>query len=133
ILCMGIGGGAAVMTAQYWGRRDVISLKRVITLMYRIILTAAIVFMIVTLLFPRQIMRIYTLDQELIEKGKQYFNYMAFTYLFLGLSLTSTIVLRSFGVVNIPLFSSMFSLIINVFCNWIFIFGNLGAPRMEIA
>ena len=133
ILCMGIGGGAAVMTAQYWGKGDIPSLKRVITLMHRIIFTVAIVFMIVTLLFPGQIMRIYTPDSELIENGKQYFSYMAFTYLFLGLSLTSTIALRSFGVVNIPLFSSILSLLINVFCNWVFIFGNLGAPPMEIA
>lgn len=133
ILCMGIGGGAAVMTAQYWGKRDILSLKKVITLMHRIVFTVATFFMIITLLFPEQIMRIYTPNPELIEKGKEYFSYMAFTYLFLGLSLTSTIVLRSFGAVNIPLYSSLFSLIINVFLNWVFIFGKLGAPRMEIA
>lgn len=133
ILCLGVGGGAAVMTAQYWGKGDLLSLKKVITLMYRITLIAGTLFMIVTLIFPGEIMSIYTHNQELIDKGKQYFSYMAFTYLFLGLSLTTTIVLRSFGVTSIPLFSTVFSLIVNVFFNWVFIFGNLGAPRMEIA
>lgn len=133
ILCLGVGGGAAVMTAQYWGKGDLLSLKKVITLMYRITLIAGTLFMIVTLIFPGEIMSIYTHNHELIDKGKQYFSYMAFTYLFLGLSLTTTIVLRSFGVTSIPLFSTVFSLIVNVFFNWVFIFGNLGAPRMEIA
>lgn len=121
------------MTAQYWGKGDLLSLKKVITLMYRITLIAGTLFMIVTLIFPGEIMSIYTHNHELIDKGKQYFSYMAFTYLFLGLSLTTTIVLRSFGVTSIPLFSTVFSLIVNVFFNWVFIFGNLGAPRMEIA
>jgi Na+-driven multidrug efflux pump len=44
ILCMGIGGGAAVMTAQYWGKEDILSLKKVITLMHRVIFTVAVFF-----------------------------------------------------------------------------------------
>ena len=35
ILCMGMGGGAAVLTAQYWGAGDIPSLKKSITIMLR--------------------------------------------------------------------------------------------------
>ena len=59
ILCMGMGGGAAVLTAQFWGRRDIASLKRAITIMMRICLAAAAVFTAVTLLFPAQIMSVF--------------------------------------------------------------------------
>ena len=51
----------------------------------------------------------------------------------MGLSLTCSIVLRSVGQVKLPLISSIAAFFINVFCNWVFIFGELGAPRMEIA
>ena len=45
------------MTAQYWGKGDLLSLKKVITLMYRITLIAGTLFMIVTLIFPGEIMK----------------------------------------------------------------------------
>ena len=51
----------------------------------------------------------------------------------MGFSLTCTIILRSTGQVQIPLISSVLAFFINVFFNWVFIFGELGAPRMEIA
>ena len=51
----------------------------------------------------------------------------------MGLSLTCTIVLRTVGQTLIPLICSVCAFFVNVFCNWVFIFGNLGAPRMEIA
>ena len=50
----------------------------------------------------------------------------------MGLSLTCTIVLRTVGQVRIPLICSILAFFVNVFSNWVFIFGNLGAPRMEI-
>jgi putative MATE family efflux protein len=51
----------------------------------------------------------------------------------MGFSLTCTVVLRSVGQVRIPLISSVSALFVNIFFNWVFIFGNLGAPKMEIA
>lgn len=133
ILCMGVGGGAAVMTSQYWGRGDIPALKKTITIMFRIITVLSLLFMAVTLLFPGEIMSVYTPEADLIENGKRYFSFLAFTYPLFGLSMTATIVLRSFGAVKIPLFSSIFSFGVNIFFNWVFIFGHLGAPRMEIA
>jgi Na+-driven multidrug efflux pump len=51
----------------------------------------------------------------------------------MGLTLTCSIVLRSSGQVRIPLLSSVGAFFINIFFNWVFIYGKLGAPRMEIA
>lgn len=59
ILCLGIGGGAAVLTSQYWGAGDVGAVRRVITLMLRVSLSIALVFMLATLFFPDTVMRIY--------------------------------------------------------------------------
>ena len=41
--------------------------------------------------------------------------------------------MRSIKCVKIPLYASIVSFFVNIFFNWVFIFGNLGAPRMEIA
>ena len=40
--------------------------------------------------------------------------------------------LRAVGTVRISLVVYSVSFVVNVFFNWVFIFGNLGAPRMEI-
>lgn len=132
ICCMGIGMGASVLTARFWGMGDMPSLKKAITIMIRFGMVVALLFTAASVIMPDMIMRIYTEDTAMIEAGVRYIKWIVPTYIFLGLSLFCTIVLRSIGNVRIPLICSVFSFFINVFFNWVFIYGNLGAPRMEI-
>lgn len=132
ICCMGIGMGASVLTSRFWGMKDLHSLKKAVTIMLQFLLVFAGVFTIATIVAPDLIMRIYTPDTPLIEYGVIYLRWMIPTYLCMGLSLTCTIVLRTVGQTLIPLICSICAFFVNVFCNWVFIFGHLGAPRMEI-
>ncbi len=133
ILCMGMGCGAAVLTAQFWGKGDTKSLKHAVTIMTRICLALAAVFTLVTVLAPSFIMSIFTDDPAVIEKGRIYFLWSTPTYLLMGISLTLTLILRSVRKVMIPLWTSIISFFVNIFFNWVFIFGKLGAPEMQIA
>ena len=133
IFCMGMGMGASVLTARFWGMRDHKSLQKAVTIMLRLVLMFATIFFLITLLFPEWVMSIYTTNEETVRYGVSYLRWILPTYYCMGLSLTVTIVLRSVGQVRIPLVSSVLAFFINVFFNWVFIFGCLGAPRMEIA
>ena len=133
ILCMGMGCGAAVLTAQFWGKGDTKSLKHAVTIMIRICLTLAVLFTLVTALAPSFIMSIFTDDPAVIEKGRIYFLWSTPTYLLMGISLTLTLILRSVRKVMVPLWTSIISFFVNIFFNWVFIFGHLGAPEMQIA
>ncbi len=133
ICCMGIGMGASVLTSRYWGMKDNGSLKKTVTIMLRFCLFFASVFTIATIAVPGLIMRIYTPDLPIIDYGVIYLRWMIPTYFCMGLSLTCTIVLRTVGQTLVPLLCSICAFFVNVFCNWVFIFGHLGAPRMEIA
>lgn len=133
ICCMGIGMGASVMVARFWGMNDHHSLKQSITIMLRLCIIFGLLFMMITILAPEMLMRIYTPDADIIAQGVQYFKWSVPSYLLLGLSLTCTIVLRSVGKAKIPLLCSSVSFIANLFFNWVFIFGHFGAPRMEVA
>lgn len=133
ICCMGIGMGASVLTSRFWGMKDKVSLKKAVTIMLRFCLVFATAFTIATIAIPTLIMKLYTPEQEIINYGVTYLRWMIPTYYCMGLSLTCTIVLRSVGQVRIPLACSIIAFFVNVFFNWVFIFGNLGAPRMEIA
>ena len=133
ICCMGIGMGASVLTYRYWGMRDLYSLKKSVTIMLRLVVAFASIFTVATLLIPEGIMRIYSPSEQIIHYGAIYLKWLLPTFFCTGLTLTCTIVLRTVGQVRVPLFTSVAAFFVNVFFNWVFIFGKLGAPRMEIA
>lgn len=133
IFCMGIGMGASVLVARYYGMRDNPSLKKTITIMLRLCLLMATLFCIGTVLLPSEIMRIYTTETDIITNGIEYLRYSIISYYFLGLSLTCTIVLRNVGQVRMPLYTSIGAFFVNVLANYIFIFGKLGVPAMGVA
>lgn len=133
IFCMGIGMGASVLVARYFGIKDNASLKKTVAIMLRLCLAMATLFFVATVFFPEPIMRIYTEEQNIIDYGVVYLKYSIVSYFFLGLSLTCTIVLRNVKQVQIPLITSIAAFFINVGANYIFIFGKFGAPEMGVA
>ena len=133
IFCMGIGMGASVLTSRFWGMREAPSLRKACTIMLRFVLALSLAFTLATVIMPEQIMRLYTPEEEIIGHGVTYLRWLIPAYFCMGLAQTCTIVLRSVGQVRIPLWSSVCAFFVNIFFNWVFIFGHLGAPRMEIA
>ena len=94
ILCLGIGGGAAVLTAQFWGAKDVNAVRRITALMLRISMAVATVFFIAALVLPETILRLYASDPEIIAAGAVYLRLVAPTFLLSGLTHTLMIELR---------------------------------------
>lgn len=133
ILCMGIGMGASVLVARYYGMKDRDSLKKTVAIMVRLCVGMASLFCLITAFFPEWIMRIYTVEDAIISNGVRYLEYSVVTYFLLGLSLTSTIVLRNVQKVRLPLYTSIGAFFINVGANYLFIFGKLGLPEMGVA
>ena len=133
ICCMGIGMGASVLTSRFWGMQDKHSLRKAITIMLRLCFVFGLAFTLATIITPEGLMRIYTNDPAIIEAGASYFRWSIPCYWLLGFSLTCTIVLRSVGQVKLPLVCSICAFFVNVFFNYVFIFGTFGAPRMEVA
>jgi len=133
IFCMGIGMGASVLVSRYYGMKDKDSLKKTVAIMLRLCLVMSTIFCVTTLLIPEQIMRIYTVEEDIIREGIKYLEWSVVTYFLLGLSLTTTIVLRNVKQVRLPLYTSIGAFFVNIIANYIFIFGKFGAPRMEVA
>jgi putative MATE family efflux protein len=133
ILCMGVGGGAAVLSAQFYGRKDYLNVKKTVALMLRLITAVAVLCMLASAWIPQVIMGIYTPDEAVIEKGVIYLRYSIPTFFLMGITMTLTLILRSIRDVKVPLYTSIGSFFVNIFFNWVFIFGHLGAPEMQIA
>lgn len=133
IFCMGIGMGASVLVSRYYAMKEKESVKKTVCLMLRIMLLLATLFAVGTALFPKQIMSSYTDDTILIGFGSEYLTYSIATFFFLGLSLTCTIVLRSVGRVYLPLCVSIGAFFVNLFANYVLIFGKFGFPKLGVA
>ena len=141
ILCMGLGMGASVLVSRYYGMKENSedaekaehALRQTVALMLRLTLLLAVIFAAATALIPDIIMSMYTDEADVIALGTSYFNWSVPTYFFLGVSLTTTIALRSVRQVRLPFLVSIGAFFINLGANYAFIFGKFGAPRMEVA
>lgn len=133
IFCMGLGMGASVLTSRFYGMNDFRSLKKSVTIMYRLMLALGMVFTVAAIVAPGFLMSLYTNEPEVIAEGIRYYQWSIPCFLLQGLSLTTTIVLRSIGKVQIPLYTSLGAFFLNVGANYTFIFGHFGAPAMGVA
>ncbi|MBQ6678538.1 MAG: MATE family efflux transporter [Lachnospiraceae bacterium] len=133
ILCMGLSMGASVLVSRFYGMQNQTDMRKTVAIMLRLTFFAALLFALFTFFRPDLVMAIYTKEESIIAKGIEYLNWSVATYFFLGLSLTTTIVLRSVGRARIPLITSIAAFFINVGANYVFIYGKLGAPEMGVA
>lgn len=133
ICCMGIGMGATVLTARYWGKKDGRALRMTVTLALRFCTCLALVFMLLSLLAPDRVLRLYTKEADVLQQGRVYLLWSLPTFLLGGLSVVITNILRSVNLVRVPLYASLAAFFLNVGANYIFIFGKLGMPAMGIA
>ncbi|MDR3121531.1 MAG: MATE family efflux transporter [Clostridiales bacterium] len=133
ITCFGIGGGMGVLTAQFWGKQDTDAINAGLSIILKIATAFGMVFFLLSLFIPDRIMGIYTVDADVIREGASYMRILSFSYLCMGLSTMVISTLRSVGVVKLGLLTNCIALLLNVLLNWIFIYGNLGAPRMGAA
>jgi len=133
VLCLGIGGGACVLSAQYWGAEKKDLVNEVFTLSIRLTAILGLCFGIFTYIFPGFIMSLYTNDPLIIAQGIKYLEITSFIFIIHGTAFTTVQLLRTTGVVRLGLVISIISLFVNIGANYVLIFGHFGAPRLEVA
>ena len=132
VLLMGIGSGANVMCAQYFGKEDKININKILSLAYLLAILLSLSCLIIALFFPKIFMMIFTSDNKVIEKGIIYMRISSLSYVFFSITMISTSVLRSIKKVKIPALINMISLIINVILNYILILGKFNFTPIGI-
>jgi len=132
MMVVGISASLVVLAAQYWGKKDVESVKSVAAIGIKVALAVGLMVSVVVLLFPAYVLRIFTNDHAVIEEGVRYIRILAFSYVFFCLTQTLIGTMRCVEVVRIGVLVSLSTLIISVTGNWLLIFGNWGFPEMGI-
>lgn len=126
----GLGTGATMLCAQYYGKGDQRAIDVVEGIALRFSVAVSILFAVAALLIPEQMMRLFTPDATLIEIGASYIRILSVAYLCWGLTEVYLSVLRSIGRVTISTALNCVAFIGNVILNAVFIFGLFGAPKL---
>jgi putative MATE family efflux protein len=128
-----IGSGAAIFTAQYWGKGDLAAIRRILGLSLTVMMAGGLLFFAAAQAIPGVLIGIFSPDPEVVAIGSRFLRIVSWGFLFQAASLSFVSVLRSIERVRMPLVAGAVSLALNTFLNWALIFGRFGLPALGVS
>ena len=128
---MAATAAGAILGAQYWGRGDRATLQKLFNLMLRWCGMISLLFFAACEIVPETLMRLFSHDDPIIEIGSGYLRIAGFSYLLTGVSQCYLTTMKVTDHVGPCAWISSSAVVLNILLNAVFIFGLLGAPKME--
>lgn len=132
LLMFGINSGCAIFTAQFWGKEDILNIRRVMGIALISGIGVSLLFGISAHFMPEKILRAFTRDTAVISMGSDYLKIVSISYLITAVSFAYAFASRSIGQAKLPMVVSAVSLLANTGLNYLLIFGNFNFPQMGI-
>lgn len=126
----GVVSGASVFTAQFWGNRDLKSIRHVLGLGMLLAMIIAAVFAVPAILIPETVLSILIKDPAAQAMGAQYLRIVGVGYFVQALSLLYGSVMKSTEKVRLPMTASIVAISLNTGLNYLLIFGKLFFPKL---
>ena len=132
LMMFGIQSGSSVLISQYRGKGDMGAINRVMGIGMYAAGAVGLAFALVTGFFPSQFMGLFGSDAQVIATAARYARIVGWSYFFDSFVQVYIGVHRAMGDPRRGLYILGVSMASNTFLNWVFIFGNLGAPRLGV-
>jgi MATE family, multidrug efflux pump len=132
LVLFGITSGAAIFTAQLWGKQDLVNIRKVFSLGLLLAGGASLIFFILAVFMPELILGIYSKDPAVVDLGSEYLHIFGAAFLFFAITMCFGVVLRSTGDVKTPMSISILALLFNTALSYVLIFGKLGLPALGV-
>ncbi len=132
LFLFGATSGMAIFTAQYWGKRDIESIRKVLGICLTIALAIGAPFAVTAIFFPAAVLRIYTSDAEVIRLGSEYLRVVGLTYILFAITASFNAVLRSIHQVLMATGVMVFALVLKSILGYVLIFGLFGLPALGV-
>ena len=132
LLLFGLTSGMSIFTAQFWGKREIEPIRKVLGMS---ILTAsfiAVIFTVAATVFTRSVLGLFTNDTNVIEIGSQYLGIVGFSYIAVALATAYIAALRSIQLVKITVIASVAALLFKTTLGYSLIFGHFGLPALGV-
>ena len=112
-LVFGFSNGMIVLASQYWGRRKVEPIRRLMALAFAGAMCVAALLFILVSVFPQQAVGLFTDDAAIIAQGCDYLRIVRFSYLFFAMTTVLLGGMRTVEKVRIALVVSAVALVVN--------------------
>jgi putative MATE family efflux protein len=132
MLCAGLSAAMVVLAAQYFGKNDTKNAKIVVTITLKIAFAVGALLTLLVFLVPRSILGLFTEDETVITEGMKYIGIVCFSYVFFCCNNMLLAAMRCVQNTRIGFYSSLTGFCINVFLNWVLIFGHFGFPALGV-
>ncbi|MDD6799620.1 MAG: MATE family efflux transporter [Firmicutes bacterium] len=128
----GVEGAILILASQYWGKKNLLSIKRIIATGFRFTLCVSVLLTAFCLVLPEHILSLFTKEAAVIQYGAEYLQIVCLSYVFFCITQAFIAAMRSVESANIGMIVSAISLVSNISLNYVFIFGKLGMPALGI-
>lgn len=122
--------------SQFNGAQDSAGMQQVYRFKQIMMLTCAAVFTFLSFFFSDRLLGFLVQGNrqahEIVTEGQRYLAIILFTFIPIAFSSAITSSLRDIGSVKIIMYCAIISTLINTCGNYILIYGNFGAPRLEV-
>ncbi|MBO2516562.1 MAG: MATE family efflux transporter [Clostridiales bacterium] len=121
-----------VLGAQYWGKKDTVSMNRLFCMAMKWGGLCSILFFIGCGVFPEYVMLAFTDNTDLIAIASDYLRIAAWSYLLTGFSQCYLALLKISDHASDTAVISTTTVLLNIALNAVFIFGLFGIPAMGV-
>jgi putative MATE family efflux protein len=130
-------GAGGIYLAQFTGAKDAEGMRHAYRFKVIFACGVASVYFVLCWIIPRQMLAMMTMgnsaQDEIIDAGVRYLKLISFTLFPMAISAAIGTSFREIGLPKIPLIISAAATVVNTVGNWFLIYGNLGAPRLEVS
>ncbi len=128
---MAVSGAGSILGAQYWGKGDRETIRKLFNLMLCWSGMISLLFFAACELIPEGLMHLFSHDDVIIEIGAEYLRIAGVSYLFTGIAECYLTTMKVTDHVGPCAWISSSAVVSNIVLNAVFIFGLLGAPAMN--
>lgn len=124
---------AGIMISQYLGMKDEDMADRSLYVNLLAAVALALLFTVLCLLLPGQIIDIYIKDDPaVLSVGTDYLVRIVWTYLPMGISSILAVMIRCMDRAVCPLYAGITAAVVNTTLNYVLIFGHFGFPALGV-
>lgn len=123
LILFGATSGMAIFTAQFWGKKEIEPIRKVLGMSLITAVCVALIFTLAATLMPEAVLGFYTNDAEVIKLGSSYLHIVGFTYIPVAIATAYIAVLRSIQLIRITVIATVSALIFKTILGYCLIFG----------
>lgn len=136
VLSNAICAAGGIYITQFSGAKNSAGMRQALRFKFLLIGSFIALYLLVCFVFPRQILGMMVIGnaeaEAILDAGEEYMRLMGFMGIPFCVSVVLATSMREIGQVRAPLVISVIGTLVNCALNWVLIYGNLGAPRLEV-